>query len=209
MQPVIKVRAGGPMRYRPQAGAPADAAAASKIQITGSHLRHSVSALDDQKTRSARLRRRRGYRWEEILAKRFNGAPGWRAFRLGSPSIALPDVLAVNTAAKSMYIIEAKSGAKTSLSVPPNQIERCLSWRDTFDIYDSRTVVLAFKFLAKKRLDTDRYESRSMREYYKVWEPALDPVETVCTYAGGTYALVDGERHAITLADCPMPFAEE
>ena len=187
---------------------PADTADAPKIQITRLHLRHIMPASDDQKARSARLRRRRGYRWEEILAKRFNKAPGWRAFRLGSPSIALPDVLAVNTVAKSMYVIEAKSGAKTSLTVPPNQIERCLDWCDTFDIYESRIVILAFKFLAKKRLDTDRYESRSMREYYKVWDPTLDPVETVCTYAGDTYSLIDGERHAITLADCPMPFMD-
>lgn len=161
---------------------------------------------DDSKARSARLRRRRGYQWEEILTRRLNETPGWRAFRLGSPSMFLPDILAVNTTERSIYVLEAKSGAKTSLSVPPNQIQRCLDWCATFDIYDTRRVVLAFKFLAKKRLDTGMYESRPMREYYKAWDPADEPVECVCTYGGETYALEDGRRRILPLDDCPMPF---
>jgi len=51
--------------------------------------------INNQK--AARLRRQRGYHWEDTIVKRFNGTTNWRAFRLGSPSIALPDVLAVNT----------------------------------------------------------------------------------------------------------------
>lgn len=46
--------------------------------------------------KSARMRRQRGYHWEDTIVKRFNSVDGWKAFRLGSPSIALPDVLAVN-----------------------------------------------------------------------------------------------------------------
>ena len=45
----------------------------------------------------ARIRRQRGYHWEDTIVKRFNSIEGWNAFRLGSPSIALPDVLAVST----------------------------------------------------------------------------------------------------------------
>ena len=45
----------------------------------------------------ARTRRQRGYQWEDTIVKRFNNTEKWKAFRLGSPSIALPDVLAVNT----------------------------------------------------------------------------------------------------------------
>ena len=164
-----------------------------------------MEASNDQKARSARLRRRRGYRWEDILVKRLNGVGGWRAFRLGSPSVALPDVLAVNTEDRAILIVEAKSGAKTSLSVPPNQIQRCLDWRNMFDIYDTRTVILAFKFLAKKRLDSGAYERRIMREYYKVWDPAVEPVECVCAYDGQTYALIDKTRQQMEMDDYSMP----
>jgi len=100
--------------------------------------------------KAARLRRQRGYHWEDTLVKRFNGVDEWRAFRLGSPSIALPDVLAVSTEKNTIYAIEAKSGTSTSLPVPADQIERCLEWIKTFDIFKKRNVLLAFKFLCKK-----------------------------------------------------------
>ena len=86
--------------------------------------------------RAAKMRRQRGYQWEDTIVKRFNGAVNWKAFRLGSPSIALPDVLAVNNIEKTIFTIEAKSGTATSLPVPADQIERCLSWIKTFDIYE-------------------------------------------------------------------------
>ena len=73
----------------------------------------------------ARTRRQRGYHWEDTLVKRFNSAENWKAFRLGSPSVALPDVLAVNTQNSMIFTIEAKSGTSTSLPVPADQIERC------------------------------------------------------------------------------------
>ena len=44
----------------------------------------------------AQTRRQRGYNWEDTLVKRFNSMDNWKAFRLGSPSVALPDVLCVN-----------------------------------------------------------------------------------------------------------------
>ena len=160
----------------------------------------------DGKARSARLRRRRGYQWEDLLAKRFNGVEGWNAFRLGSPSTALPDILAVNNNMRSMFVIEAKSGANTSLSVPPYQIERCQKWCSVFGIYDTRQVVLAFKFLSKKRLGSGKYRSRELREYYKVWDAATKPAELVCLYDGRTYTLKDQMRTDIVLDDCAMPF---
>jgi len=46
--------------------------------------------------KTARTRRQRGYNWEDTLVKRFNATNSWKAFRLGSPSVALPDVLTVN-----------------------------------------------------------------------------------------------------------------
>jgi len=40
----------------------------------------------------AKIRRQRGYHWEDTIVKRFNALDDWKAFRLGSPSLALPDV---------------------------------------------------------------------------------------------------------------------
>ncbi len=120
--------------------------------------------------KAAKTRRQRGYQWEDTLVKRFNTSSDWKAFRLGSPSIALPDVLAVNTEDSTIFTIEAKSGTSTSLPVPYDQIERCLEWIKTFDIYKKRHVLLAFKFLSKKRLGVGKYESRELREFYKIWD---------------------------------------
>lgn len=153
------------------------------------------------------MRRQRGYAWEDLLVKRFNGAGGgWQAFRLGSPSVALPDILAVNNRTRTLYTVEAKSGTGTTLRVPRDQVARCLRWTDTFRAYRTRGVVLAFKFLSKKRVGTGRYESRDLREFFKAWDPGVDPVECVCTYDGGTYALRGGERGELVLRDRRMPF---
>src|SRR5690242_12325822 len=96
----------------------------------------------------ARTRRQRGYNWEDTLVKRFNAAHGWKAFRLGSPSVALPDILAVSTSANTIFTIEAKSGTGTTLPVPYDQITRCLKWINTFELYQTRKMILAFKFLS-------------------------------------------------------------
>ena len=77
---------------------------------------------------AAKTRRQRGYQWEDTIVKRFKKAENWKAFRLGSPSVALPDVLAVNTEKSAIFTIEAKSGTSTTLPVPADQIERCLEW---------------------------------------------------------------------------------
>ena len=156
--------------------------------------------------KAAKTRRQRGYQWEDTLVKRFNASPDWKAFRLGSPSIALPDVLAVNTEDSAIFTIEAKSGTSTSLPVPYDQIERCLDWIKTFDIYKKRHVLLAFKFLSKKRLGVGKYESRELREFYKIWDEKLDITDCVCTYDGKIYAKVDGSRKEIHLKECKMPF---
>src|SRR3990167_1570230 len=116
----------------------------------------------------ARTRRQRGYNWEDTLVKRFNSAENWKAFRLGSPSVALPDVLAVNTQNSMIFTIEAKSGTSTSLPVPADQIERCQRWIKTFDIYKDRKVILAFKFLSKKRIGLGQYENKKFGEFLKV-----------------------------------------
>jgi len=156
--------------------------------------------------KAARTRKQRGYQWEDTIVKRFNSTDNWKAFRLGSPSIALPDVLAVSTDNNAIFTIEAKSGTSTSLPVPSDQIERCLSWIKTFDIYKKRKVLLAFKFLSKKRIDIGKYESRELREYFKIWDESLDITDCVCTYEGKFYAKIDGTRKELFLKECKMPF---
>jgi len=156
--------------------------------------------------KAARIRRQRGYQWEDTLVKRFNSVEKWKAFRLGSPSIALPDVLAVNTEENTIYTIEAKSGTSTSLPVPADQIERCLEWIKTFEIYKKRNVLLAFKFLSKKRIGLGKYESRELREFYKIWDESLEITDCVCTYEGKFFAKIDGTRKELFLKECLMPF---
>ena len=171
----------------------------------------SLTLQKQKKTRknnrkAARTRRQRGYQWEDTLVKRFNSSDNWKAFRLGSPSIALPDVLAVNTEKSTLFTIEAKSGTSTSLPVPADQIERCLDWIKTFDIYKKRQVLLAFKFLSKKRIGLGKYENRELREFYKIWDDSLETTDCVCTYEGEFFAKIDGIRKELFLKECSMPF---
>jgi len=169
----------------------------SKYKITKTKKNHQ---------KAARIRRQRGYQWEDTIVKRFNSAEKWKAFRLGSPSISLPDVLAVNTEENTIYTIEAKSGTSTSLPVPADQIERCLEWIKTFDIYKKRNVLLVFKFLSKKRISLGKYESRELREFYKIWDESLEITDCVCTYEGKFFAKIDGTRKELFLKECLMPF---
>ena len=154
----------------------------------------------------ARTRRQRGYNWEDTLVKRFNATSGWKAFRLGSPSVALPDILAVSTGANTIFTIEAKSGTGTTLPVPYDQITRCLKWINTFELYQTRKMILAFKFLSKKRIGTGKYERRQLREFYKVWDESNPITDCVCTYEGKTYALINGKRNTLELENYQMPF---
>jgi Holliday junction resolvase len=156
--------------------------------------------------RAAHTRRQRGYNWEDTIVKRFNSTENWKAFRLGSPSTGLPDVLAVNTQESTIFTIEAKSGTTNLLPVPDDQIERCQKWINTFDIYRKREVLLAFKFLSKKRIGLGTYEKRELREFFKVWDPSLGITSCACTYEGKIFAQKNGERKEIELQECVMPF---
>ena len=156
--------------------------------------------------KTAQIRRQRGYNWEDTLVKRFNSLESWKAFRLGSPSVALPDVLSVNNPESTIFTIEAKSGTGTTLYVPFDQIERCLNWIDNFRVYQKREVILAFKFLSKKRIGTGKYKKRDLHEFYKVWNKKKKIIDIVCTYDGKTYALKNGEQKKLVLKDFQMPF---
>jgi len=156
--------------------------------------------------KSARTRRQRGYRWEDVLVKRLNSCDGWRAFRLGSPSIGLPDVVAANTNHDMMLAIEAKSGTSDTIPVPRDQIERCLKWLDAFGKYSNRHAVVAFKFMSKKWKKVGVYEKRERREYFKLWDPIKMPCDLVCKYDGSIYAITEGKRKKLKLTNFAMPF---
>jgi len=158
----------------------------------------------NQKTQ--RTRKQRGYFWEDTLVKRFNALEDWKAFRLGSPSVALPDILVVNNKKSTIITIEAKSGTADRLPVPSDQILRCLKWTNNFSLYKNRKVILAFKFLSKKRIGLGQYESRELREFYKVWNTSNEAIDCVCTYDGETYALRNKKHSNLVLEDYQMPF---
>jgi Holliday junction resolvase len=162
--------------------------------------------INKNNQKAAKMRRQRGYHWEDTIVKRFKNTENWKAFRLGSPSIALPDVLAINNKESTIFTIEAKSGTSTSLPVPADQIERCLNWIETFNVYEKRNVLLAFKFLSKKRIGLGIYESRELREFFKIWDESLEITDCVCTYEGKIFAKINGERTEIFLKECKMPF---
>ena len=167
---------------------------------------HSHLAKKEKDMAASRTRRQRGYQWEETISKRFNSTHGWKAFPLGSPSTGLPDALAVNTAGRAIYAIEAKSGTSMSLPVPADQIQRCMKWTQTFDLYKERKAILAFKFLSKKRLGVGKYEGRELREFFKVWGMKRPPVDCICTYEGKVFTRINGKKTELRLKEQEMPF---
>jgi Holliday junction resolvase len=136
----------------------------------------------------------------------------WHARRLGGSSTGLPDIIAVNNTSGILLTIEAKSGTSDILYVPQDQIERCVMIRNMFSIYPERHVILAFKFMSKKRFRRKNeivYENRKLLEYYKVADVAADmsimPI-IKCTYDGRTYAINKDKTVALNLPDYLMPF---
>ena len=168
--------------------------------------KNKFSTIKKRNQKTQRTRRQRGYFWEDTLVKRFNALDGWKAFRLGSPSVALPDILAVNNKKSSIFTIEAKSGTSDRLPVPADQISRCLNWVNNFEVYKNRKVILAFKFLSKKRVGVGQYENRELREFYKVWDKSNEIVDCVCTYDGETYAQRERKHSNLVLENIEMPF---
>jgi Holliday junction resolvase len=157
------------------------------------------------------IRRSRGYNYEHTLVQRLNNGQ-WRARRLGGSSTGLPDIVAVNNDAGILLTIEAKSGTSDILYVPLDQIERCIIVRNMFGIYPQRHIILAFKFMGKKRFRRKNetvYESRRLIEYYKVADVvvAMKALPIIkCTYDGKTYAIYRNKTIPLDLPDYSMPF---
>jgi Holliday junction resolvase len=159
----------------------------------------------------ANIRRSRGYSYEHTLVERLNNG-SWIARRLGGSSTGLPDIVAVNNKEATLLSIEAKCGTGDALYVGPDQLQRCLLIRDMFGYYKSKHVILAFKFMKKKRYTRNKrvvYEARKLVEYYKIADK-LNRLESIpivkCTYSGGTFVMYNGKFKRQTLRDYPMPF---
>ena len=159
------------------------------------------------------IRRSRGYAFEYGLVERFNKCTNFHARRLGGSSTGLPDIVAVNNIDSILLTIEAKSGTSDILYVPQDQLERCMVVRDMFSIYSQRHVILAFKFMSKKRFRRKNetvYESRKLLEYYKVADSVVDAKGEMpivkCTYDGRTFAIHKDKTVALSLPDYSMPF---
>lgn len=157
------------------------------------------------------IRRSRGYAYEHTLVQRLNNET-WQARRLGGSSTGLPDIVAVNNTDGILLTIEAKSGTSDTLYVPQDQIGRCLLIRNMFGIYPHRHIILAFKFMSKKRFRRKNetvYETRKLLEYYKVADVVadMDAIPIIkCTYDGKTYAIHNNKSVALDLPEYSMPF---
>ena len=158
------------------------------------------------------IRRSRGYNFEHTLVRRLSSG-SWAARRLGGSSTGLPDIVAVNNTNGILLTIEAKSGTSDILYVPQDQLMRCMVIRNMFGIYPERHIVLAFKFMSKKRFRRKNqtvYETRKLLEYYKVAD-IIEKMKNLpiikCTYDGKTYAIYqNGKTLALGLPDYAMPF---
>jgi Holliday junction resolvase len=156
------------------------------------------------------IRRSRGYSYEHTLVQKLNNG-SWIARRLGGSSTGLPDIVAVNNKNATLLSIEAKSGTGDALYVRPDQIQRCLLIRDMFGYYKTKHVVLAFKFMRKKRFARKNqviYEKRKLIEYYKIADSLyrLSTPIVKCTYVGKTYVLNNGRFTVKNLPKYVMPF---
>ena len=157
-----------------------------------------------------RIRRNRGYSFEHVLVQKLN-TNAWNARRLGGSSANLPDIIAVNNKESIFLSIEAKSGTADSLYVPSDQIQRCFQIRDMFQVYKTAHVILAFKFMQKRRIREEGktlYIHRKLQEYYKIADKySRVPVPIIkCTYDGRTYELRNFQTKRCNLKDYIMPF---
>ena len=157
------------------------------------------------------IRRNRGYSYEHKLVQRLNNG-SWIARRLGGSSTGLPDIVAVNNEEATLLSIEAKSGAGDALYVGPDQLERCLLIKEMFGYYKTKHVILAFKFMRKKRFTRKNcvvYEKRKLAEYYKIADKLNKsgsmPI-VKCTYSGRTFVMYNGRFTTKSLPNYNMPF---
>jgi len=129
------------------------------------------------------IRRVRGYAWEDKVVKIFK-EKGCHTVRLGGTTTTMPDVTVSKAKTKIIMAIECKSTTTDHCNVPAVQIQRCIDWVNAWELYTDKVVMLAFKFSAKKRVGIGRYESREKKEFFKIWNLKMKPVDFSCSYNG-------------------------
>jgi len=158
-----------------------------------------------------RIRRSRGYSFEHVLVQKLN-SNSWNARRLGGSSANLPDIIAVNNEESIFLSIEAKSGTADNLYVQSDQIQRCFQLRNMFKVYKTAHVILAFKFMQKRRIIEEgktAYRHRKLQEYYKIadkYSKMKNLPVIKCTYDGRTYELMNSHTRRCIMKDYVMPF---
>lgn len=144
--------------------------------------------MNDTK-KSSRLRRQRGYSFESHVVEEFHKY-NWEAKRLGSPSTNLPDVMAIDNFHRRVVAVEAKSTTSNLAYVPEDQIVRCIDWVNMLGIYDTKKVVLAFKFPATIIIRKQKQVKRKLQYFYKVFpHKKITPLIVKCDYDGNTFSM--------------------
>jgi hypothetical protein len=81
-----------------------------------------------------------------------------------------------------------------------------------FQVYKTAHVILAFKFMQKRRVREEGktvYTHRKLQEYYKVadrYSKIEDMPIIKCTYDGSTYEMRNNQTRKCYLKDYVMPF---
>lgn len=122
------------------------------------------------------IRKSRGYSWEDSVLEIFKNKK-FNARRFGGPHEV--DILAHNDSTSVIISIECKSTVGDSCKVPAHQIQRCIDWCDEWGLYNTKIIILAFKFGNKK---TGKH--REQRQFLKVWNTHLKPINVICKYDG-------------------------
>jgi Holliday junction resolvase len=149
-----------------------------------------------------RIRRQRGWKWEDTLVKRLNDSHSWEAYRIGGSSTDLPDILAISNKLASVMVIEAKSGTTDRLIINRDQIERSFRFLNTFKRYTKRVLIIAFKFSRKKRLNNKTFKKRELREYYKLINIKIEEIKEI------PFIVCHYDRGCPVLPDFKMPFMQ-
>ncbi len=147
-----------------------------------------MNKIKDTK-KSSQLRKNRGYSFESQVVEKFK-ENNWESKRLGSASTNLPDVIAVDNVHNRVVSVEAKSTTASLAYVPEDQIDRCINWVKMLDLYDTKEVVLAFKFPATSIIRKNKLVKRKLRYFYKVFpHKKLKPAIIKCNYNGDTFTM--------------------
>ena len=93
------------------------------------------------------IRRVRGYAWEDKVVKIYNGE-GCHVVRLCGTTTTMPDVTVSKAKSKIIMSIVCKSTTTDHCHVPGAQIQRCLDWVNSWELYTYKVVNLAFKISA-------------------------------------------------------------